>query len=77
MVVIMQSIHKKADLRETKANATKQERLIQTEVNFVLRKNGGHNPSGLASRLIAVVSEWVNEWVSEWVRWNTCSLQTF
>ena len=35
----------------------KLERFVQTEINFVLGKNGDHRPSSLGSRLIVVVSE--------------------
>ena len=30
---------------------------VRTEINFVLRKNGGHRPSNLGGRSIVVVSE--------------------
>ena len=33
----------------------KQERLMWTEISFILGKNGGHMPSNLGSRLIVVV----------------------
>ena len=38
---------------ESKCN----ENIVQMEINFVLRKNGGHRPCSLGGRLIVVVSE--------------------
>ena len=45
---------RKADLQKMKLNATK---FMQTKINFVLGKNGGHRPCILGSRLIVVVSK--------------------
>ena len=36
---------------------SKQERFVQTEINFVLEKNRGHKPIGLSCMLIAVVRQ--------------------
>ena len=57
MVVIMQNTQEKADLQKTKLNATKITKVVWTEINFVLGKNGGHRPSNLGGRSIVVASE--------------------
>ena len=35
----------------------KQEKFMQTEMNFILGKNGGHTPSSLGSKSIVVVRQ--------------------
>ena len=58
MVVITQkSIQEIANLQKMKVNATKYERFVQTEINFVLGKNGGYMPSSLGGRSILVVRQ--------------------
>ena len=57
MVVIMQNTHEKSDLQKTKVNTTKQERFMQTEIDFILGKNGGYMPSNLGCRSIVVVRQ--------------------
>ena len=37
-------MHEKADMQK------KKERFMQTELNYILVKNGGHDPIGLGSR---------------------------
>ena len=39
----------------------KSEKFVWMEMNFVLVMNRGCNPSGLGSRLIVVVRQWVTE----------------
>ena len=57
MVVIMQNAQEKVDLQKTKINATKQEKFVRMETNFILGKNGGHMPSSLEGRSIAMVRQ--------------------
>ena len=47
MAAIMHNIQK-AELQNTDVLPQKQERFMKMEINFVLGKNGGHEPSGLA-----------------------------
>ena len=39
----------------------KQEKFMQTEINFALEKNGGYMPSSLRGRLISVGRQAVSE----------------
>ena len=56
-----------AVLQEMKFNATKTKRFMQTEILFILGKNGGHKPTDLGSKLIAfLVKQAGSEWVREW-----------
>ena len=57
MVVIMQNAQEKVDLQKTKINATKQEKFVRMETNFILRKNRGHMPCSLGGRSIAMVRQ--------------------
>ena len=53
----MQNTQEKANLYKTKINATKQEKFVCMEANFILGKNGGHMPSSLGGRSIAMVRQ--------------------
>ena len=48
---------RKGRLTEDKCKRHENKKGLQTDMSFVLRKNGGHRPSSLGSRLIVVVSE--------------------
>ena len=45
---------RKADLPKTRDNNMITRKLVQTEINFALGKNGAYLPSSLGSRLIGV-----------------------
>ena len=47
--------NERADLQETKVKDTKTRRFMWTEINFILKKNGDHTPSGFGGRSIVVV----------------------
>ena len=52
------SIQEIANLQKTKVNAIKiTQRFVQTEINFILGKNGGYMPSSLGSRSFIVVRQ--------------------
>ena len=50
-------MQEKADLQNTKVNATKIRNFVQTEINFILGKNGGYMASNLGGRSIVVVRQ--------------------
>ena len=47
----------KSQFTEDESKCHKRERFVQTEINFVLGKNGGHTPSSLGGRSFAVVRQ--------------------
>ena len=57
LVVIMQNSQEKADLQQTKVNATKVRKVCVDGNKLRMGKNGGHRPSSLGSRSIVVVSK--------------------
>ena len=55
--MVLIRLYKKADLWETKIDATKNRKVHVDRKSFDLGKNGSHKPSGLGGRSIVIVRQ--------------------